>query len=239
MNKEKFRYKYCYKITCTSGSLKDHFYFGQHQTNNLDDGYKGRGRILTDYYKKYPNDYIMEIISFCDTVDELDKLEYDLIHPYLNDDMCLNLIDGGHVNRMSDKLKQKISERTKEAMNNDEIRAKCANGGKTNKGKKKPDGFGQKLSEYYSIHGGNCLGKKLWPNGRSMSDTTKKNMSESAKKAWKQKTDEERERHSLTQTAKMIGRRVMNNGEKNKFIKSEDIDKYLSEGWKFGFKHAK
>ena len=50
MNKD-FKFKYCYKITLTQGSLKDKIYFGQHCTNKLDDEYKGRGRKLNDYYK--------------------------------------------------------------------------------------------------------------------------------------------------------------------------------------------
>ena len=33
-------YRYTYKITCTAGTFKDKFYFGQHTTENLNDGYK-------------------------------------------------------------------------------------------------------------------------------------------------------------------------------------------------------
>ena len=70
-------YRYIYKITCTAGSFKDKFYFGQHTTDNLDDGYKGSGRKIGNYYKKHPNDYIKEIISFYNSQEELNKAEYD------------------------------------------------------------------------------------------------------------------------------------------------------------------
>lgn len=66
-------YRYIYKITCTAGSFKGKFYYGQHTTENLDDGYKGSGRKINDYYKKYPNDYIKEIISFHNSQEELIK----------------------------------------------------------------------------------------------------------------------------------------------------------------------
>lgn len=86
---------YTYKITLTKGKLANHFYYGQHTTNNINDGYKGSGRIICDYYKKYKNDYIKEIINFYNNQDELNKAEYELIHPLLDNPMCLNLIEGG------------------------------------------------------------------------------------------------------------------------------------------------
>ena len=88
-------YRYIYKITCTQGTWKNYFYFGQHTTKNLNDGYKGCGTKLRCYYKKYPEDFIKEIISFHNTQEELNEAEYDIIHPYLNDPMCLNISEGG------------------------------------------------------------------------------------------------------------------------------------------------
>lgn len=211
MNKN-FKFKYCYKITLTQGSLKDKIYFGQHCTNNLDDGYKGRGRKLNDYYKVYPDGYIKEILGFYDTIEELDKAEYDLIHPHLGKDYCLNLIEGGHVNRMSEELKQDISNKTKEAMKNQEIRNKCSKGGKKHKGYKWTEEERKKHENYYKENGGNTLGKKLWPNGRTFSEewyekhkeacNTKENIEhlrETTKEMWAHKTYEER---------KEIGRKI-------------------------------
>ena len=104
-------YRYTYKITCTQGKYKDHFYYGQHTTDDINDGYKGSGKKLKSYYKKHPNDYIKEIISFHNSQEELDKAEYELIHPYLNDPYCLNIAEGGKSNRhpQSEETRKKIS----------------------------------------------------------------------------------------------------------------------------------
>lgn len=107
-------YRYIYKITCTKGSFKDKFYFGQHTTSNLDDGYNGSGRMLVKYYKKYPNDYIKEIISFHNTQKELNQAEYDIISPWLNNPMCLNLKEGGgSTGKLSIKTKELLSKKFK------------------------------------------------------------------------------------------------------------------------------
>ena len=90
------RYYYTYRITCTSGSLKGHYYLGKHITSNLDDGYKGSGKIINDYYKKYPNDYIKEILCFYENKESLANAERKLIEPHLDDELCLNLTRGGN-----------------------------------------------------------------------------------------------------------------------------------------------
>ena len=66
-------YRYIYKITCTAGSFKGKFYYGQHTTDDLDDNYKGSGKLIYDYYQKYPNDYVNEIISFHNSKEELNQ----------------------------------------------------------------------------------------------------------------------------------------------------------------------
>lgn len=105
----KYKYYYTYKITCTQGSFKGKFYFGQHKPNNLDDGYFGCGRKIIDYKKKYPNGYIREILNFYDSQEELNKAEYDLIHPWLNHPDCLNLMEGGIGGSPSKETAKKIS----------------------------------------------------------------------------------------------------------------------------------
>lgn len=103
-------YRYIYKITCTAGRFKDKFYFGQHTTDNLNDGYKGSGHLITDYYKKHPNDYIKEIISYHNSQEELNQAEYDIIKDWLNNPICLNLIGGGNKGGVTDEYRQKMRE---------------------------------------------------------------------------------------------------------------------------------
>lgn len=79
----------------TAGSLKDHYYIGQHTTNDLNDGYKGSGNIVRKYYKKHPLDYTKEILYFCNDKEELNRKEKELIEPHLGKDYCLNIAVGG------------------------------------------------------------------------------------------------------------------------------------------------
>lgn len=121
-------YRYIYKITCTTGSFKDHFYFGQRTTriNPLIDKYKGSGKLLGDYYKKHPNDYIKDIISYHNSQEELNKAEYDIIHPFLKNEMCLNLREGGYLEEDSKfKLRYRIPW-NKGKKSSEESKKKCS-----------------------------------------------------------------------------------------------------------------
>ena len=44
------KFHYFYKIT---NNINNHFYYGIHSTDNLDDGYMGSGSRLRRAYKKY------------------------------------------------------------------------------------------------------------------------------------------------------------------------------------------
>jgi hypothetical protein len=68
-----------------------------HKTNNLNDGYKGSGKILCDYYKKHTNDYVKEIISYYDDFESLCEAEKELIGDlYTTDQLCINIKPGGN-----------------------------------------------------------------------------------------------------------------------------------------------
>lgn len=119
-------YHYTYKIICTEGHLKGHYYLGKHSTNNLDDGYKGSGKIIKDYYKKHPNGYIKQIIQFFDSKEDAFKAEKELIGDlHKTDKLCLNTKAGGKGGwpsglpsamkgkRHSEEAKRKMSESRK------------------------------------------------------------------------------------------------------------------------------
>lgn len=97
------KYHYFYKITNT---INGHFYYGVHNTDNLDDGYMGSGKRLLIAYKKYGIDnFKKEIICFFDTADEAFKYESECVTESLvkNND-CYNIQMGGRTFNTSGML---------------------------------------------------------------------------------------------------------------------------------------
>ena len=86
-------------------------YFGKHSTNDILDGYIASGLKINKYIKKYPNDFYKVILSLYSNEYELNNAEYDLIHPHLNKDYCLNLMEGGHGGATGLEGRKKISEK--------------------------------------------------------------------------------------------------------------------------------
>lgn len=212
-------YYYIYKITCTAGSFKDHYYIGQHKTDNIDDGYKGSGVKINKYYKKYPNDYIKEILCWCSDEDDMNNKE-DLYvgNLYETDPMCLNLCAGGKHNKLSEETKQKIS--------------------KSHKGKKISDNQKHKISE-------TLKGSIPWMKGKHHTKESKQKMSEAkiGYVPWnKGKKLDDYHRQIISKThynAKgknnpAYGRKWMNNGTTEKYVKSEEVNNYLNNGYSFG-----
>ena len=123
-------YYYTYLIIPTNkkSSLFGKVYFGQHQTEKLDDNYTGSGKLICRYINKHPNDYYKEIIKFYDSQEELNKAEYELIHPHLGKDYCMNLVEGGSFGRLHPDLyieiSKKVSVQIKELWQNPEYREK-------------------------------------------------------------------------------------------------------------------
>lgn len=106
----KYYYTYLIIPTNLNSSFYLHVYFGMKISYSLKtDNYTGSGRKITRYINKYPNDYYKQYLGFYNNIDELCKAEYDLIHPHLNKEYCLNLKEGGGNAPLSEETKQKIS----------------------------------------------------------------------------------------------------------------------------------
>lgn len=110
------KFLYTYKITLLKGSLAGHYYYGQHRTDNLNDGYAGSGRKIKDYFKHYEKiegvTYVKEILHFYNDIKELNQAEYDLIgDKYKTDPMCLNLKSGGNQCEYSEETLNKFKNR--------------------------------------------------------------------------------------------------------------------------------
>lgn len=112
------KFYYTYKITLLKGSLTGHYYFGKHIAKKLNDGYTGSGRIIRNYFKKYPKiegiTYVKSILQFYNDEEELNEAEEFLIGDlFEKDPLCLNLCRGGKAPKgfkHSDEAKRKISD---------------------------------------------------------------------------------------------------------------------------------
>ena len=114
------KYFYTYRVDCTAVGWEDYYYFGQHKTDNLYDGYKGSGTGILEYYKQYHNDYKFTILEFYTNKTELDIAEQNLIGDlWKTDPYCLNRMPGGAGGsgmlgkKHSEETKRKISESEK------------------------------------------------------------------------------------------------------------------------------
>lgn len=88
------KYHYFYKIT---NNINNHFYYGVHNTNNLDDGYMGSGKRLHYAYEKYGiENFTKEILKFFDSSEEAFMYEAEVVNEQLiKDDNCYNIQQGG------------------------------------------------------------------------------------------------------------------------------------------------
>lgn len=84
-------YCYIYKITNTENG---HYYYGQHTTDNLDDGYMGSGIYIKRSKEKYKERFLQvftkEIVEFC-TIEEKDVREEYYIKTHYDDPNCMNV----------------------------------------------------------------------------------------------------------------------------------------------------
>lgn len=88
------KYHFVYK---TTNKLNGHFYYGVHNTDNIDDGYLGSGVSLKKAIKKYGvENFNREILQFFDTFDEAFEYEHELVNEeVIRNRMCYNQQIGG------------------------------------------------------------------------------------------------------------------------------------------------
>lgn len=88
------KYHYFYKIT---NLLNNHFYYGVHNTNDIEDGYMGSGKRLQYAYKIYGiENFKKEILKYFNSAEEAFKYESEIVTEGLvKNEECYNLINGG------------------------------------------------------------------------------------------------------------------------------------------------
>lgn len=95
------QYYYFYKIT---NMINNHYYYGIHSTNNLNDGYMGSGTRLRLAYEKYGiENFHKDILCFFDSWEELCEHERMIVNQEMIDKSeCYNLVLGGHTPKEED-----------------------------------------------------------------------------------------------------------------------------------------
>lgn len=207
------KYHYIYKITRADGK----YYIGLHSTDNLEDGYFGSGQVLRHSIKRHGKEvHTKEIIEFLPSRESLKHREAELVNEQcLGDPLCMNLKLGGeggweHLNTSDEVHKER-----------------CRSGGKI---------------------GAKTLNSSWWPNAR-LNPAVDTRFREICANAFRGRQHSEQTKQQMSQTKKT---KQSGAGEKNsrfgtcwifneelkcnKSIPKDELEQFLSEGWKLGRK---
>lgn len=81
----------------TVNLINGKIYIGIHQTNDLDDGYLGSGKLLKAAIRKYGREnFRRDILNIVDSIDELESLEIEVVtEEFCSRDDTYNIMPGG------------------------------------------------------------------------------------------------------------------------------------------------
>ena len=219
-------YRYIYIIICTHKGWEGKFYIGQRHYRGKDpykDKYTGSGILIRRYLEKYPNEYLKIILDFYETDAELNKAEYEYIHPYLHTKNCLNLMEGGSMTTEEGKRRQAEASRkriwTKESCD------------KISKNRS-----GIPVSEQRRKDISNSLKGNSNAKGHTLNEQRKKEQSERMK-GNKNMLGYKRTKEYVEQMAdKLRGRKYMTDGINRVYIEPEYWGEFIDIGYHFGLK---
>lgn len=179
---------YIYK---TTNLINGKIYIGQHQNAYPDRDYFGSGKTLKKALKKYgKNNFIIEVLRWADSKEELDQMEIGFIKAYnsTNRNIGYNITNGGEGwGRGTHHTKETIIKMSKSQSNrivSDETRKILSEAHKgipsMRRGIPISEETKRKMSE--SLKGRNAWNKGLtgFMKGRKCSDETRKRISESS-----------------------------------------------------------
>lgn len=247
------KYHYFYKIT---NKINNHYYYGVHNTDNLDDGYMGSGKRLKYAYEKYGiENFSKEILKFFETSKEAFQYESEIVTENLvRNEECYNLCVGGRNINQNNLIVVKDSNGNKFTVFKDDERFKNGDVVGVTKGTflaKDFDGKIKRIScedekykkgEIQSIHKGKTLVKDANNNFFLVSKNDEKVLNGAFNFYWKGLKHSEESKLKVSKTQK---ERQNQKGEKNsqygtcwvfkeganKKIKKDELNKYIEMGW--------
>jgi len=205
-------YKYYimnYIIYKTTNLINGMYYIGCHQTNDLNDGYLGSGKHLKRAIKKYGvENFKFEILHSVASKEEMFMLERTIVNESLVKDLLsYNLKIGGSGGNPG--IVGAFSGRTHTIQTKEKIR-QAAQQQITSDDKR----------------------KKLSQNSWARRNPVAQREHASRVNSGKPKKSEHRKKLADAQT----GKKMINNGFTSIWIKQEEVDAYLAQGWKLGRK---
>lgn len=102
-----------YTIYQTTNLINGKIYIGQHKTKNLQDGYLGSGKLISESIKKYGKEQFKKEILFCfDNFEDMNSKEIEIVDKeFINEDFNYNLATGGNDKKeLSGKTLKKMSQ---------------------------------------------------------------------------------------------------------------------------------
>ena len=254
---ENRKYHYFYKIT---NNVNGHFYYGVHNTDDLDDGYMGSGKRLQFAYKKYGIDnFSKEIIKFFDTSKEAFEYESDVVTENLvKEASCYNCELGGVFIDTTGFASVKDKNGNRFLVDVEDIRYKNGELVGATKGKvvvKDSDGKNFMVEanderylcgELKSIHVGKVVVKNKYGDCFAVSVNDERYVNGELKNVWAGRKHSpetiEKMRKAHKETAQwgeknsQYGTRWINNGDRAIKVRKEALDEYLNNGWSVGRK---
>ena len=204
-----------YKIT---NLINNKFYIGKHQTNNVDDGYMGSGKLIIAAIKKYGVDnFKKDILYIFDNEKDMNNAEKDLV---ILSENSYNLCPGGqggfgYINKNIDLQQRNRDINSRKNYNDPVLRQRLSEGQKRALPFRKPP-----------VISDESRSKKLAPlkRGNTPEAIIKK------KETWKKNN------RGIGKNNSQFGTCWVTNEIENKKIKKEEIDSYLNNGYNKGRK---
>jgi hypothetical protein len=231
------KYGYIYKITLPEGAFNKNgrpFYIGQKKGSKVFNYYYGSGLMIVNYIKKYGiKELQREILAWADSLEELNQLEYDFVHPHFETELCLNLREGGDHSEMSIESRRKMSVFQKGRKHSEESRRKIS---EKNMGKKLSEETRLKIGEtsrgrVHSEETRQKIGESQ--RGRTPSKETRQKMSNARMGISVIISEDQRKKISeanMGHTVSADTRRKMSAAQKGKSFSEEHRQK-LREAW--------
>ena len=250
---ENKKYHYFYKITNT---INGHYYYGVHNTDDIDDGYMGSGKRLQYAYKKYGiENFTKDILKYFDTSKDAFNYEAEIVTENLvKDNSCYNCELGGVFIDTTGFVSVKDKDGNRFMVDINDERYKNGELAGVVQGTtivEDNNGYRFRVSvkdkrvlsgELKNIHKGKLVVRDKNNNYFMVNKNDTRYLSGELKPVWsgkkhsletikKMKDSYKEKRHQDGEKNSQFGTCWINNAIENKKIKKDDLPLYLEDGW--------